>query len=44
MPQPLLPAMHGTKANYLLKFDYLEIVPSVSGHKYLLLLRDDHSD
>ncbi len=43
VPRPFGPALHGTKANDLLQFDYLEMAPSKTGHKYLLLLRDDFS-
>jgi len=44
VPRPFGPATHGTKPNDLVQFDYLEIGPSKTGEKYLLLLRDDHSD
>lgn len=43
-PRPFGPAVHGTKANDLLQFDYIEIGPSDTGEKYVLMLRDDHSD
>ncbi len=37
------PAFHGTKANDLLQFDYLEMGPSFTGAKNLLMFRDDFS-
>lgn len=43
VPRPYGPAVHGSKPNDLLQFDYLEIAPSKTGSKYLLLLRDDFS-
>lgn len=30
--------------NDLEQFDYIEIVPGTDGDKYVLMLRDDHSD
>lgn len=44
VPRPFGPAIHGTKANDLLQFDYVEIANTPSGMKYILMLRDDHSD
>jgi len=44
IPRPFGPSVHGTKANDLLQFDYIEIGPSGSGEKYILMLRDDLSD
>lgn len=43
VPRPFGPAVHGTEPNDLLQFDFLEIAPSKTGSKYLLLLRDDFS-
>lgn len=43
-PRPYGPAFHGTKPNDLLQFDYVEIAPGANGEKYVLMLRDDHSD
>ena len=36
--------MYGTKPNDFLKFEYIELGQSNSGEKYLLMLREDHSD
>jgi len=44
IPRPFGPSAHGTKANDLLQFDYIELGPSTNGEKYVLMLRDDHSD
>jgi transposase InsO family protein len=44
VPRPFGPAVHGTKPNDLLQFDYIELGPSQAGDKYVLMLRDDHSD
>ena len=44
VPRPFGPAVHGTKANDLLQFDYIELGVSQSGYKYVLMMRDDHSD
>jgi len=43
VPRPFGPAFHGTSANDLLQFDFLEIGPSTAGSKYILILRDDFS-
>lgn len=43
VPRPFGPAVHGTRPNDLLQFDYLEIAPASNGDKYILMLRDDHS-
>lgn len=37
-------AIHGTFPNDLVHFDYIEKRLSLSGEKYILILRDDHSD
>ena len=44
IPRPFGPAVHGTKPNDLLQFDYIEIAPGSNGEKYVLMLRDDHSN
>ena len=44
IPRPFGPAVHGTRPNELLQFDYIEIGPANNGEKYILMLRDDHSD
>ena len=44
IPRPFGPAVHGTKPNDLLQFDYIELGPSNNGDKYVLMMRDDHSD
>lgn len=43
-PRPFGTAVHGTKENDLLQFDYIEIAPTASGVKYVLILRDDHKN
>lgn len=43
VPRPLGAAVHGTKPNDLLQFDYIEMAPSKAGEKYILMLRDDFS-
>lgn len=37
-------AVHRTKPNDLVQFDYIEIGPVDSCYKYFLMFRDDHSD
>lgn len=44
VPRPFGSSVHGTSANDLLQFDYIEIAPSSTGEKYVLMLRDDHSE
>ena len=44
VPRPFGPALHGTKPNALLQFDYIELGMGANGDKYVLMLRDDHSD
>lgn len=44
VPRQFGPAVHGTKANDLLQFNYIEISQSPIGETYLLIWRDDHSD
>lgn len=44
VPRPFSPAFHGTAMNDLLQFGYIEISPSTSGEKYILIMREDHSD
>ncbi len=43
MPRPFGPAVHGTKANDLIQFDFIEMALSSTGPKYLLMIRDDFS-
>eukprot|EP00171_Calliarthron_tuberculosum_P002705 IDg2705t1 len=43
IPRPFGPAFHGLAPNDLLPFDFLEMTPSVTGAKYILILRDDFS-
>lgn len=43
VPRPFGPAVHGTKPNDLVQFDYIDLGPSKTGDKYVLMLRDDHS-
>lgn len=44
VPRPFGPAVHRTSANDLLQFDYIGIAKAHSGEKYVLILRDDHSN
>ena len=44
VPRPFGPSFHGTAPHDLLQFDYIELGESSSGEKYVLMLRDDHSD
>lgn len=44
MPRPFGPSVHGTSPNALLQFYYIEIAPSATGEKYVLMMRDDHSN
>lgn len=43
IPRPFGLAVHGTAPNDLLQFDYIKITAAVTGEKYVLMLRDDHS-
>lgn len=43
VPRPFGPALHGTKPNDLVQFDYIELGKSCTDEKYVLMLRDDHS-
>lgn len=42
--RPFSPAVHSTNPNDLLQFDYIDFRDSKKGEKYVLMLRDDHSD
>jgi Integrase zinc binding domain len=42
-PRPLGEALHAGKPNELLHMDFLYMGPSVTKHKYRLLLKDDFS-
>ena len=42
-PRPFGPALHGTAPNDLIQFDYIEMGPSTTGMKYILMMRDDFS-
>lgn len=44
IPRQFGPAVHGTMPNDLIQFDYIENGPSSDGAKYVLMVRDDHSD
>lgn len=44
VPRPFGPSVHGTNPNSLLQFDYIEIAPSTTEEKYVLMLRDDRFD
>lgn len=43
VPRPFGPALFGTKPNDLLQFNYLTLGKSVTGDRYVLMMRDDHS-
>ena len=42
-PRPYGPALHGLAPNDLLQFDFLEMAPSNTDMKYILMIRDDFS-
>lgn len=46
MRKPVLfgPAVHGSKSLSSIQFDFLEMEPSVTGMKYILIIRDDFSE
>lgn len=44
IPRPYGPALHCAKPGDLLQFDYTDLGPSHSSDKYVLMMRDDHSD
>lgn len=44
VPHPYGPSLHGTVSHVLLQFDYIEITEDISVEKYVLMLRDDHSN
>lgn len=44
VPLPYGSAFHGTAANDLFQFNYIEDASSVAGDKYVLMIRDFHSD
>lgn len=44
VPRPFGPAVYGTEANDLLQFEYIEIGPSGTDQKYILMFCDGHSD
>lgn len=44
IPRPFGPTVHGKKPNDLLQFNYIDLGPSNSCDKYVLMLRDDNSD
>ena len=41
--RPLGTALHGQRPNEVVHCDYLYMGSSIKDHKYVLLLRDDHS-
>ncbi len=43
VPRPLLSTTHASKPNELIHFDYLSMGSSQSGHKYVLVIKDDLS-
>lgn len=43
-PRPFGTGTHVAKPNHILQFDCIEIGPSHSVDKYILIKRDDHSD
>lgn len=44
VPRSFGPSVHCISRNDLIQVDYIEITPSRTGEKYVLMLRDDHSD
>lgn len=44
MPRPYGPYLHGTSPNSLVQFYCIELGPSHTGDKYVLMIRDDHSN
>ena len=42
-PRPFGPALHGMFSNDLIQFDFIEMGPSSTGMKYLLMIKDDFS-
>lgn len=44
IPRSFGPSVHGTKPNDLSQFDYVEMARSKTGEKYILMIRDDHSN
>lgn len=40
MPRPLGPAIHGSKPNKLVQFYYIDLGPTETGDKYVLMNRD----
>lgn len=44
MPRHYGYTLHGTTADDLLQFEFIKIAPSMTGEKYILMLRDDHSN
>jgi Integrase core domain/Integrase zinc binding domain len=43
-PRPLGEALHATKPNEVIHFDYLYMGPSVDDAKYVLIVKDDYSN
>lgn len=44
IPRPFGPSLFGTTPNDILQLDYIDLGPSATGDKYVLMLRDDHLD
>ena len=44
VPRPFGPAFHGSAPNDVLQFHYIDMGLAADGTKYILMLRDDHSD
>lgn len=44
VPRPFGSAVHRTKSNDLLTFDYIKIAHGTNGEKHVLVLRKDHSN
>lgn len=42
VPRPCGLSVHDTVPSDLLQFDYIEIAPSRTMEKYIMMLRDDH--
>lgn len=44
MPRPFGPAVHGADPNDLVQFDYFDMGLATTGERYILMVRDNHSE
>lgn len=42
--EPYVASLHGSKENYLVQFNYMDLGPSITGENYVLIVRDDLSN